>query len=117
MFIEYGFTLRAIRYLKKDKVNVKELYNIIQTTKIILSIIAFFISYTILRISNMSDNIDYILICFIFIAFGFRANWYFIAKENSLLMTKIDVIASILLVVLFYILQITNVTYVLILLL
>ncbi|KJG19984.1 hypothetical protein UB37_15730 [Photobacterium iliopiscarium] len=42
MFIEYGFTLRAIRYLKKDNINVKELYNIVQTTKIVLSIIAFF---------------------------------------------------------------------------
>ncbi|KJG19985.1 hypothetical protein UB37_15735 [Photobacterium iliopiscarium] len=65
----------------------------------------------------MSDDINYILICLIFIAFGMRANWYFIAKENSSLMTKIDVIASILLVILLYILKVTNVTYVLILLL
>ncbi|WP_369686409.1 oligosaccharide flippase family protein [Photobacterium leiognathi] len=113
MFIEYGFTLRAIRYLKKDNIDHVTLYNLIQSTKIVLSLVSVFIVLIVLYLSGLSSFYNYILVCLIFVFFGLRANWYFIAKEDTSIMTIIDLIVSVIFIGAIFFIENNNLTYVL----
>ncbi|MFM5372049.1 oligosaccharide flippase family protein [Aeromonas hydrophila] len=103
MFIEYGFTIRAVRYIKKEGRDIHDIYNLIQSTKIILSLISSVVVLVVFYIGEMSTYLNYILVCLCFIAYGLRANWYFITLELNAIMTKIDLIASMLFILVIFI--------------
>ncbi|NVO61245.1 oligosaccharide flippase family protein [Photobacterium damselae] len=115
MFIEYGFTLRAIRYLKQADFDVFALYNLIQSTKLVLASFSTILVMVILYFSGLSTIYNYFLVCLIFVFFGFRANWYFIALEKTSVMTIVDLIVSILFVSVLFFINNSNLTYVLML--